>query len=313
MTETLLRLRSRSSTFAIGLTLALLVANIVALPAMVSLDQWPQTLASFAPFAVAAIASTPAILSGGGGIDISIGPLLTLANIVLVTALLPMGPLVAVPLVLLLGALVGAVNGVLVAVLRFQPVIVTLCVNFVLTGVNLKLLAQPKAAGSTWADGLANMIGPVPGALLTIGLPLLAWWLLGRTAYLKNLYAVGGDDVTAYSAGVNVAAVRILAYTVGGLLAGVAGLALTALTRSANAGLGMQYTLIAIVAVTVGGTSLAGGRGSLVGSLAGAACIFLIQNLLSALHVSSLWNQLVYGLLLLVAVILGARLRGGTK
>jgi ribose transport system permease protein len=303
--------RTRAYLFALVLTVALLVANVIALPRFGSPSLWAENLAGFAPFAIAAMASTPSVLSGRGGIDISIGPLVTLVNVVLVAVLLPHGlgaPYVSVPILLAIGAGVGAVNGIFVAVLRYQPVVTTLCVNFVLSGLCVKLLAQPKSAGVNWTAHLADSAGPIPGALFTIGAPVLGWLALRRTAYVTTLYAVGGNDVTAFSAGVNVAAVRIIAYTVGGLFAAVGGIALTALLQSADASNATQYTLVALAAVALGGTSLAGGRGGLACSVLGAACIFLIQNLLDSLHVSTLWLQVVYGGLLLFAVILGARL-----
>src|SRR5881628_1084454 len=116
----------RDHLFALGLVVVLLIANIVALPKFAAPSWWPQELAGFAPFALIAMASTPSVLSGGGGIDISLGPLMTLVNVVLVTGLLPHGlgsPFVAVPVLLLLGAAIGALNGFFVAVLRYQPVI----------------------------------------------------------------------------------------------------------------------------------------------------------------------------------------------
>jgi len=309
-------LRRRGYLVALAFAVVLLAANVAALPNFAAPSFWPRTLAAFAPFAVAAMASTPSIISGG--IDISIGPLLNLVNVVMVAILLPRhlgAAWIAIPLLLGLGAGVGALNGVLVAVLRYQPVISTLCVYFVLSGLNLRLLARPASAGANWTDALGGMLGPlpIPGAVVTIGVPALLWVALRRTTYLKALYAVGGDDVTAFTAGVNVAAVRVLAYTLGGVLAAVAGIAQTALTHSADASTGSQYTLVALAAVTLGGTSLAGGRGGLACSVLGAACIFLIQSLLDSLHVSSLWLQVVYGALLLGTVVLGTRLTRGPR
>src|SRR5256885_1406970 len=116
----------RDYLFALGLVVVLLIANIIALPKFASPSWWPQELAGFAPFAIIAMAGTPSVLSGGGGIDISVGPLMTLVNVVLVAGLLPHGlgsPWLAVPILLLLGAGVGAVNGFFVGVLRYQPVV----------------------------------------------------------------------------------------------------------------------------------------------------------------------------------------------
>lgn len=310
-------LRSRSYAFAFALCAALLVANVAAQPKFASPGNWALTLATFAPFAVAAMASTPAILSGGGGIDISIGPSLTLVNIVIVADLLPHGlsaPQVVIPVCLLIGAAIGAVNGLLVAVFRFQPVVATLCANFILTGLATQVAGTTTPTGSVWwTNDLAGSFGPVPGALITIGVPLLIWYGLSRTAYLRNLYAVGGDDATAFSAGVDVTRVRVLAYTIGGLFAGIAGIALMAVIREGQADLATQYTLIALAAVALGGTSLSGKRGSLYGSLLGAGCIFLIENLLNEVNASALWADAIYGALLVAAVILSGVLSGSAR
>lgn len=305
------RLRAWPWGFALVVAVVLFIANVLARSSFAAWGSWPATLADFAPFALAAMATTPAVLSGAGGIDISIGPLLNLVSILIVGVLIPHGlggAGVAIPVALGLGALVGLVNGVLVGVFRYQAVLATLCGLFVLTGIGLAVLAQPASGTTPWLAHLGDQVGPVPGAVVLMLVPVLVWLGLGRTPFLRALYAVGGDDVAAYSAGVNVTAVRLLAYTLGGLFAGLAGIALAAATQSADPGQATQYTLPAIAAVAIGGTSLLGGRGSLVGSVAGAAIMFLIQTLLDSLAVSSNWLALVYGAILLGAIVLSSQL-----
>lgn len=307
-------LRTHTWAFAAVATLVLLIANIVALPNFGNPKYYAGTLASLAPFAIVAMASTPAILSGGGGIDVSIGPLMGLVNILFVTELLPHGlgdVEIALPIMLLVGALVGLINGLAVTKLRQQPVIATVCMYFILGGLNLKLAGTPVGAHANWTDDLGNKIGPIPGALLTIGAPLAIWFGLRRTAFIRNLYSVGGDDAAAYAAGIRVAMVRTLAYVIGGVFAAIAGIALTAINRSADASIPPQYTLIAIAAVALGGTSLMGGRGGLAGALFGAAIIYLIQTLLASLHVTSDWLPVVYGLLLLIGIVTTALVSTG--
>jgi ribose transport system permease protein len=299
--------RTRSYGFALALTVALLIANLLARSSFGSPSSWPSILADFSPFALAAMASTPSILGGGGGIDISIGPSLNLVNIVVISVLIPHGlgsPWVAIPLALALGTVTGAVSGILVAVFRFRAVLATLCMLFVLEGVGMQILPQPASGTTAWLAHLGAKVGPIPGGLLLIAVPLVVWFALGRTRFIKTLYSVGGDDVASYSAGVNVGLVRIIAYSLGGLFAGVAGLALAAVTQSADPGQALQYTLPALAAVAIGGTSFMGGRGSLAGAIAGAAIIYLIQVLLDSLGVSDNWLQIVYGVLLLVAIIM---------
>jgi ribose transport system permease protein len=304
-------LRQRPASFAVGLAVLLLVANIVAQPDFIAPDQIAPTLGTMAPFVIVGMASTLAFLSGGGGIDLSIAPLMGLVNIVLVTVFFGTAfgsPLLAVPILLALGALVGAINGVMVARLRYPPVIATLGTFFVLAGLDLRLVPNPVTADENWTNHLAGSIGPVPGAVLTMGVPLLLWIGLRRTPYVQSLLAVGDHDATAFSAGMDVNAVRISAYALGGLIAAVGGIALTGLVRSADAQVFNNYILIALAAVALGGTNLAGGRGGLFPSMMGAACIFLLENLLTSLHASAYFIEVAYGGVLFVAVLFGARI-----
>jgi ribose transport system permease protein len=303
-------LRAHSFAFAALLTVALAIANVIVRPSFADPDNWDANLAVFAPLALVAMAMTPSILSGGGGLDISIGPLMNLVTIVFVTGLLGTslgGPVVAVPLMLALGTAVGAINGVLIAVLRYQPVIATLCMLFVLGGVNLTLAPSPsQAPADNWTTHLAGSVGPAPGGLLTVGAVLAFWLALRRTAFHRALYAVGGDDAAAYSSGVDVTRVRVIAYAIGGLFAAVAGLALAGLVQSADPSYGVQYALIGLAAVALGGTPIGGGRGGVLGSLLGAASIYLIRNLLLFAQLSVVWLQVTYGALLIAGVVLSA-------
>jgi ribose transport system permease protein len=257
-----------------------------------------------APMIIAAMASAPSII--GRGFDLSISPLLVFCGAVYVVWLAPhgLGGAVAVPIVLGVGALAGLFTGLVITLLRIQAIVVTLGLYFALQGVNLLIAPNPASVnGDVWIYHLAGKVGPVPGALFTIGIPLLIWYGLRRVPFRGLLYAVGSNDATAFSSGVNVAAVRVGSYALGGLFAGFGGLALTALVRSTNASTSTQYALIAIAAVVLGGTSLAGGRGGLIGVAFGAFTIYLFQNLLSSFEVNPAWLQIVYGAILIIAVI----------
>jgi ribose transport system permease protein len=310
----LYRIRSsgRTSGFAAVLLAALLIANIIAIPGFLSSSSYLALLvAGLAPIAIAAIASTPSILSGGGGIDISIGPLVGLINIVLTVELIPRGlgsPWIAIPILLAVGTAIGAISGLAVARLRYQPVIATVCVFFVLNGVNLTLAPTPVSAPSNWTWALGGHLGPIPVALFTIAAPMVVWLGLRRTPFVRALLAVGGNDAAALSAGVNIANVRTFAYALGGLFAAMGGIAMAAVFRSADPNTAMQYTLIALAAVALGGTPMTGGRGGISGSAIGAAVIFLIQNLLAALHVSNNLLPAVYGSLLIIAIVIASRI-----
>jgi ribose transport system permease protein len=297
-------LQTRSFMFAAILAVALFVANLIVQASFVSSSALPETLADLAPFAIVAMATAPSVVSGG--LDLSVGPLLSLTNVIMVAVLIPhgLGGAASVPILLALGAAIGAASGALISYVRLPAIIVGLCALFVLTGVAQEILLMPKQSPGNWTDHLGGKVGPIPGGLITMAVPLLVWLGLRRTPFVRAMFSVGGDAPTAFATGMNVPAVRILAYALGGMFAAIAGLALTGIIRSADSSLGLQYTLIAIAAVSLGGTPVGGGRGGLVGALLGATCIFLIQTLLSGLEVSAQWLDVVYGCVLIGAVIL---------
>lgn len=298
----------RRNTYAIAALLAaiLLVANLIVQPNF----GWVQQLATFAPLAIAAMASTPSIISGRGGFDLTISPLMTFCSAVFIIVLVPngLGGIEAVPIVLLVGAAVGAINGLLIVVLRVPAMVVTLAMYFVLIGINLKFIPNPVSMTGSWVSNLAGMVGPIPGGVITIAVPLLVWGAIGLIPYKRMLYAVGSDDAAAFASGVNVTFVRTMAYVLGGTFAGVGSFALVGLVSSADAGQSSSYTLVAVAALALGGTALFGGRGGLLGSMLGAAVIYLLQSLLRGLDVNPTWLQLIYGVILVLAVVVGAQL-----
>jgi ribose transport system permease protein len=295
--------RTYSFGFAAVLAIGMLIANIVTVHGGFGVaDQ----LANVAPMAIAAMASAPSIIAGG--FDISISPLIVLTNAVYIVWLAPhgLGGAVSVPIILGLGLAVGVLNGLLIMVLRVQAIVVTLAMFFSLQGVVLFIAPNPVSiSDSGWVQHLAGSVGPIPGGVFTIGLPLLIWFSLRLVPFGRLLYAVGSNDTTAFSSGVNVNAVRVASYGLGGLFAGIGGLALTGLVNSANASSSTEYTLVAIAAVVLGGTPLVGGRGGLVGPLLGAFSIYLMQNLLATFAINPAYLQIVYGGILIVAVVLG--------
>ncbi|MDE0545990.1 ABC transporter permease [Microbacterium sp. C7(2022)] len=309
MSRVLAFFQRRRWAFALLLTLILLVINLIVSPSFLSPERLPATLATLAPFVLVGFASTPSILSGG--IDISVGPLATLINCLFIAVLLPAGWgewYIAAPILLVTAAAVGTVTGILVAVVRLHPVVASIGVFFVLVGLSVTISKQPVSAPANWTDALAGSFGWFPAAAVTMGVVALAWFGLRRTAYVSNLLATGESDISAFGSGVNVTVVRVLAYTIGGLFAGVGGIALSALLQSSQSGLATTYALLGIAAAVLGGASLGGGRGGLLGTFLGAVVIYLVQQLLTAAGVQPSLIQVTYGLVLVVGVLLGATL-----
>ncbi|BAV51397.1 ABC transporter permease [Mesorhizobium sp. 113-1-2] len=295
----------RSVGFAVVLLAILLAVNLILSPARFQPGSWGALVGLAAPLIGAAIASTPVILAGRGGIDISVGPLMGFVNAVVIQLLfLKAGissPVLLVPAALLIGALVGVANGFLATIVRIQPIVATLGTYLILTGVTLTILPAPIGPAPTWLKALAG-----PWSMLPLLLMFLAWWLVRRLPYYDQVMAVGSDDRAAYTAGVDVTRVRFIAYVMTGIFGGCAGLMLTALIGSADPNIGPTYTLIAIAAVALGGVSLAGGRGGVAGAAIGAIDIFLLQSVLTTFNVSTFVLQIAYGAILVLAVMLTA-------
>jgi len=284
-----------------GLLLLLLILNVRLNPERLAPTGILTTIGFAAPLMLAALASTPSILSGGGGIDISIGPMIGFLNVVMVRDLFMSGidsPLVVIPLVLLAATLLGAVNGVLVAYLRLPAIVATLGTYLVFFGLTPWVMSRPGGDAPSWLNGDTAIIG-----LVFVG---VVWAAIYRTPLHAYLMAVGGSAKAAYTSGLDVAAIRLFAYALGGLVAGVAALAMTALLGSADPTIGTPITLKAIAAVALGGVSLAGGRGGFVGAAAGALVIFLLQLAMTSTGWSTFVLQMVFGTVLVLAVLFNA-------
>jgi ribose transport system permease protein len=261
--------------------------------------------------ALVAMAQTLPVLTAG--LDLSVGMVFVLANCV-ASALVygtPFETALGVAAVLLLGLACGALNGLIVVYGRLQPIITTLATGAIYYG--LALLLRPVPSGdvnSDLADAVTGQLpGGIPAALLFLLVVVLVIWVpFRRSALGRACYAVGSSETAAYMSGVPIGKARILAYTLSGLLASIAGLMLTFITYSgeASAANGGTYTLNSIAAVVLGGTSLFGGSGSAVGSIFGAFVLRTIGDLMFVFDLQPFWQPLVQGLILLAAISLGA-------
>jgi len=300
---------------ALVITAALLLVNITLDRSFLSAANWAPILAVAMPFVVVSMAAVPSILSGSGGIDLSIGPLSGLVNTVLVAGLFAHGytsPALALPAAVLIGASAGALNGVLVVLVRVPPIIATLGTYLVWSGLSLRIMPMSGGRAPDWLIALNGSWAGVPLPILPLLVIALVWWPLRQSAYGRNLLATGGDQRAAFTSGVQVDAVRLVAYTAGGELAAMAGFAFTVALGSGDPLAANPYTLIGIAGAVLGGVSLSGGRGGLLGAAAGGAVLFLIQNLLSLAHVSSFYSQVAYGVILILSLAInsfGADLR----
>ncbi|MET4636290.1 ABC transporter permease [Kaistia defluvii] len=261
--------------------------------------------------ALVAMAQTLPVLTRG--LDLSVGMVFVMANCiasVIVVGTVGEG-LLGIVAVLLIGALAGFINGAIVVWGRLQPIITTLATGAVYYGISL--FVRPGPGGDVQSD-IADLLtgqvfGVVPAALVVLAVVVLVIWIPYRRSVLgRAAYAVGSNEQAAYMSGVPVQKAKLLAYTLAGVLASIAGLMLTFNTYSgeASAPIAGTYTLNSIAAVVIGGTSLFGGWGSAIGSIFGAFVLRTIEDLLFVFDLPPLWQPLFQGVVLLFAVSLGA-------
>jgi ribose transport system permease protein len=258
--------------------------------------------------AVISFGMTLAILLGG--IDLSVGSILAVSS-VLIALLLQAGyPAPLATLVgILSGAIMGAVNGLLISKGKVAPFIATLGMMTLLRGAALVLSQGSPISGfssnffSALGGGYLAQVIPLP-VVWMLALFVVFWFVLDRTVFGRHVYATGGNAEAARLSGVKIDQVQILVYTVSGAMAAVAGVILTSRLDSAQPTAGAGYELDAITAVVLGGTSLAGGRGWIFGTLVGALLIGVLNNGLNLLGVSAFYQQVIKGTVILLAVLL---------
>jgi ribose/xylose/arabinose/galactoside ABC-type transport system permease subunit len=252
---------------------------------------------------LAAIGQSLVVIAGG--IDFSIGQNIKVSGIAAATTFAAFnGQIVpAVAAGLLTGAAIGLVNGLLITRVYNNPFIITFGTYWVLQGLALALTSTPVTGVPRGYLGLYDAsLGPLPWCVLGMAVVWgLAWILMHRTGFGRSLYAIGGSAVVARLSGIRVSRQLVTAYMITGLFGGAAGL--FSLAQSGVAGLnnnGLEFA--SIVAVAVGGISLAGGTGSVAGALGGVLLLGVVTNLLTIQQISEFWQAFVTGAIILVAV-----------
>jgi ribose/xylose/arabinose/galactoside ABC-type transport system permease subunit len=317
-TRALTSLISRNGAVVVLVLVVLLGALLV--PSFGSADNLRNVALAASTIGIIAAGMTFVIISGG--IDLSVGSTYALA-VILSASLAQYGSFAAVAGALGASALVGLVQGGIISWLRLPPFIVTLAGLTGIRGLVFFITHEgndhPSIAGFRVFETLGT------GSLLTLGTPVwimlvvfaAGWWTLNRTAFGQSVQAIGGNDSAAELMGLPVKRTTTIVYVVSGLCAGLAGILTTALSGGGQeARIGDSYELNAIAAVVIGGTLLAGGIGSMVGTLAGVLLLFVIQNLIvQGANLNSYVQQVVSGGFLLVVVIVQAVLsrRSGTS
>ncbi|MGF6990721.1 ribose/xylose/arabinose/galactoside ABC-type transport system permease subunit [Lachnospiraceae bacterium PF1-21] len=256
---------------------------------------------------IMAIGMTFVIITGGT--DLSVGSMLAFASIVACSFAHPNEYPVFVPIIvaLLIGALLGLFNGIVIAKGKVAPFIATLGTMTIARGMTqLFNGGRPINDLSTQFNfiGGGSVVGiPVPVIVFCV-IVLLGWFLLNKTRFGRYVYAIGGNETTAKVSGIRVNSIYIMVYTLMGVLSALSGIVLSARVETATVIAGTGYELDAIAAVIIGGTSTSGGRGTIIGTIIGVLTMGVLSNGLDLLGVSSYYQQIVKGFIIIGAVLL---------
>lgn len=248
-----------------------------------------------------------------GGVDLSLGSLVALTGVAAASLAHPGDWPALVPILagVLAGLLCGLVNGTVITAGRVAPFIATLGMMTAARG--LALVASGGRPVSNLSPAFTSLGGEVAGipvpALILLVVTLGSWAFLGNTRLGRHLYAVGGNEMAARAAGINVTGVKLFAYALCGALAGLAGVVLAARITTGQPNAGIAYELDAIAAVVIGGTSLSGGVGGVGGTFLGALLLGVLNSGLDQLNVSAYYQQIIKGVIIVGAVWLDRRTR----
>ena len=295
--------------FMPALSIVFLAVTVGIHPTFNSFDAQSVAMAAL-PLACAAAAQAVVVISGG--IDLSIGSVIAVANVLAASAMKDAGFGQALLLalgILVCGAAIGAVNGLLVVLSRVPDVIVTLTTGFIWGGVALLILEKPGGgappeflnlgAGTLVTDWLSNSLVLLVVALTAVWLPVR------RSKTGLRIYATGSDRIAAFRSGVDVELARLLAYVFGGLFSAIGGVGLTMTTGIGSPRAGVLYTLSGLAAVVIGGVSLTGGRGGITGPVMAAFVLTLIPADLIFLNIDPNFGQVIQGTLIVLVVMAG--------
>lgn len=285
-------------------TLCIIISIIT--PRFLTVSNITNVLTQISVNAIIAVGMTFVILTGG--IDLSVGSILAISGALAASIVQSTGNVaLAIIVALLVGAVVGVLNGLLVSKGKVQAFIVTLASMTIFRGFTYVYTKGIPISGlSGTFSGIGNKklgLIPIP-VIVTAFTVILAYYVLSQTRFGRYLYALGGNEDSARLSGINTNKIKTLVYVVSGTAAALSGVIVTSRIGSASPNAGAGFELDAIAAVVIGGTSLSGGEGSVIGTVIGALIIGVLNNGLNLMNVSPFYQSIVKGIVILVAVLI---------
>jgi ribose transport system permease protein len=308
--------RARSASFntyllvPILLFFGLLITAALRSPSLISSSGIGSAEIVVAPLVLSTYALMATALAGRATVDLSVGPLLGFINVTLIqlgAAGVLSSPIGVFAYALAAGVAYQILFALIVIWVRVQPIIVSLSGFLALSGLNLVILPRPGGTAPEWMANWGAGTSIFAPSMFMVAAATLGWLIFSTTAFYGHLRLMGSDERAAYTSGVRIGIVRVGAHVVAGLFVGLAALAYTALINSGDPTQGTTYTLISVTALVLGGTSLSGGRATVLGSLLGALNLFLIGYVLATFDFGSVQGfvtDLSYGVILVLSLLL---------
>ncbi|MDR2435081.1 MAG: ABC transporter permease [Treponema sp.] len=298
--------------FLLGILLLLLVFA----PSFFSLNNTMSMLNRFSYVLIAAIGMNMIIITSN--IDVSAGGLISVVCLALAAlGKLDLGLAVLLPAAMLIGAALGLINALFITKFKIPAIVATLATAQLFSGI-LPLVVEGSIydlpASFTWLAFEAKIFGIIPGSvLIMVIITACALWFMQYSRFSKKIYAVGNNTEAARLSGINVDAVVIVTYVIAGILFGISGTIITTASQRVTTTMGTGLEMTFIAAVVLGGTSVSGGSGKLLGTIFGAAILSVIAPAINYLGISSDWSDAIMGAIIIIAVIVSALRLGERK
>lgn len=245
-----------------------------------------------------------------GGIDLSIGSTVALSSMVAAMLMVSHGPSFipwAIAVALLIGVICGFANGALISIFNLQPFLVTMGTASLVRGIDYIISGGMSVRGlpKEFINGMNFTNGSIPiPVIILIAVSVIVFLLIKYSKYGRYIYAVGGNEEATRLSGVHVKRVKIITYTLGGVIAAICGIIYLGRLAAADVNAGQGYELNAIAAAAIGGASLAGGKGSISGTLMGAFMLAMLANGLTLLNIQAFYQEAATGLIIIIAVLI---------
>ena len=293
---------------------ALLIFALIRSPIIISPSGIGSIIILTAPLILATYALTIIVMAGRGGVDLSIGPFMGFINVSLIQ-LYAHGylqhPVSFFIYAIGIGVIYQIFFGIIVVFVRVQPIIIALAGYLAFTGINLVILSRPGGVAPDWIEPWGAGITIFNEILLLLILATIFFYLITHTAFWGHLKLMGADERAAFTSGVKINWVRIVAHAIAGIFAGLSAISFTALIGSGDPIQGTKYTLLGVTALVLGGASLVGGRGGAFGAILGALILYLINYSLVTFQferLQSFVSDLSYGGVLVIALLISLTL-----